>query len=337
MTSDEMQQVFTALGKDLNPFVESIISSGKTPDRSILTRNYPTDRQALFGQILVGAIGFELNGGRIDVTTHPFCSQTGLGDIRVTTRYNERDLGDAVFGVLHEAGHGLYDQGTDPVHFGTPRGGFVSLGIHESQSRMWENIVGRSHGFWEYALPIAKAVFPENLSDVSLDAFHWAVNDVQRSFIRVEADEATYNLHVLLRFEIEQAIISGNLAVADIPGAWNHRMQDLLHITPRNDAEGCLQDTHWSGGMFGYFPTYTLGNLYAAQFYEKAADDLGDLDAQFACGRFTGLREWLRTNIHIQGMRYRARDLVQHVTGKPLSHEPLMRHLRGRLGPQYGV
>lgn len=337
MTTDRMKAVFTALGNELNPFVEEILSSGKEPDRTILTRKYPTDRQAVLGQILVGAIGFDLAGGRIDVTTHPFCAQVGLGDVRVTTRYNERDLGDAMFGLLHEAGHGLYDQGTDPAHFGLPRGGFVSLGIHESQSRMWENFVGRSRGFWHFALPIARSVFPEALSDVSLDAFYWAVNDVQRSYIRVEADEATYNLHVLLRFEIEQAIVSGDLAVADIPGAWNEKMQQLLHITPRNDAEGCLQDTHWSGGGFGYFPTYTLGNLYAAQFFEQARADLGDLDTQFRRGDFLPLREWLKEKIHRQGMRYRANELVEKVTGKPLSHEPLMRHLKNKLAPLYGA
>ena len=337
MTSAEMAKVFAALAKELAPFVEAIVSSGRAPDRSIVARSYPIDRQKTFGQLLISKIGFDLSAGRVDTTTHPFCTGLGPGDTRVTTRYNEQDLTDSLFGVLHEAGHGIYDQGLDHEHYGTPRGESVSLGIHESQSRMWENIVGRSRAFWEYAFPIARGVFPESLQSVSLDEFYWVANDVQPSFIRVEADEATYNLHVLLRFELEQAIISDNLAVADIPGAWNERMNRLLHVTPPNDAQGCLQDVHWSGGMFGYFPTYTLGNLYAAQFFAQARKDLGDADGMFRRGEFVPLREWLRENIHQEGMRYRASELVRKVTGKPLSHAPLMSHLKSKLGPLYGV
>lgn len=337
MTSKEMAKVFGLLAAELAPFVERVVSSGKLPDRSIVDRNYPKDRQYLLGQMLISKIGFNLHDGRIDTTTHPFCAGLGPGDTRVTTRYNEKDLTDSLFGMLHEAGHGMYDQGLDRTHYGTPRGDSVSLGIHESQSRMWENIVGRSRAFWEYAFPLAQGVFPESLATVSLDEFHWTANDVQPSFIRVEADEATYNLHILLRFELEQAIIGGDLSVKDIPGAWNDRMSRLLHVVPPDDAKGCLQDVHWSGGMFGYFPTYTLGNLYAAQFVQQAKKDLGDLDDQFRRGEFAPLRKWLRRNIHQHGMRYRASDLVKQVTGKPLSHKPLMNHLRTKLGPLYGV
>jgi len=337
MTSREMAEVFKALGDELSPFVERIVTSGRTPDRSIWARDYPKDSQHLLGQLLISRIGFSLRDGRVDTTTHPFCTGLGPGDTRVTTRYNERNLSDSLFGMLHEAGHGMYDQGLDPDHYGTPRGESVSLGIHESQSRMWENIVGRSRPFWEYAFPLAQGFFPGSLGSVALDDLYWAVNDVQRSFIRVEADEATYNLHVLLRFELEQAIIGGDLPVEDIPGAWNDRMRQLLQTTPPDDAQGCLQDVHWSGGMFGYFPTYTLGNLYAAQFFEQAGKDIGDLDDMFRRGEFSPLLQWLRENIHLHGMRYRASDLVKKVTGRPLSHAPLTNHLRRKLGPLYGI
>src|SRR5947209_15113053 len=225
----------------------------------------------------------------------------------------------------------MYEQGLPAEHFGTPRGTAVSLGIHESQSRMWENLVGRSRAFWKFFLPRAKAAFPEALTggnEVSEDDWYFAVNDVRPSLIRTEADEATYNLHVLLRFELERAMLSGDLSVADIPGAWNEKMKKYLGLTPSDDAKGCLQDVHWSGGAIGYFPTYTLGNLYAAQFFQQARKDLGDLDAQFSRGEFGSLLNWLRENIHRHGRRSSARELVKQVTGQELSAEPLLRHLR---------
>jgi len=213
----------------------------------------------------------------------------------------------------------------------------VSLGIHESQSRMWENLVGRSHAFWQFFFPKAQATFPEALTDVALDDFHRAVNDVRPSFIRVESDEVTYNLHIMLRFELEQALLSGDLPPSDLPGVWNETFTRYFGITPETDAEGCLQDIHWSAGLLGYFPTYALGNMYAAQFFEQADKELGGLHDQFARGEFRELKEWLNEKIHRRGKTYSAGDLVEHVTGKPLSHEPLMRHLRRRFGPLYGL
>lgn len=337
MTTEELNGVFASLTEELVPLLEKIAESGRTPNRELLKKAYPPEGQKVLSQILAQAVGFDLSGGAIAESTHPFTAGIGRGDTRFTTRYYPNELNVSVFGTLHEAGHGLYDQGLPQEHHGTPRGDSVSLGIHESQSRMWENYVGRSRSFWQYALPIAKGVFPQNLSQVSLDEFYFAINDVQPSFIRVEADEATYNLHIMLRFGIEQEIIEGTVAVADIPEVWNRRMTELLGITPANDAEGCLQDVHWSGGSFGYFPTYTLGNLYGAQFFEKAHEDLGDLSAKFAVGDFSDLLGWLRENIHRYGMTYRAGDLVEKVTGKPLSHEPLVRHLKKKLGDLYGV
>jgi carboxypeptidase Taq len=299
--------------------------------------NYPKAAQEALAREAAAAIGFDFNAGRLDVSLHPFCSGLGPGDTRMTTRYDERYFVDAFFGVLHETGHALYNQGLPADHFGTPRGEDVSLGIHESQSRMWENLVGRSRSFWQYFLPKARASFPEALAGVSDDDWYFAVNDVRPSLIRTEADEATYNLHVLLRFEIERALLRKELSPADLPGAWNEKMRQYFGLTPPDDARGCLQDIHWSGGAVGYFPTYTLGNLYAAQFFEKAREDLGDLDAQFARGDFAPLLGWLRKNIHSQGKRYTPPKLVQKVTGKPLSAEPLLRHLRRKAAELYGV
>jgi len=244
---------------------------------------------------------------------------------------------DAFFGVLHETGHGLYDQGLDPAHYGTPMGSSVSLGIHESQSRLWENLVGRSRAFWEHFYPRVQQAFPGALGDVRLDAFHFAVNDVRPSFIRTEADEVTYNLHVLLRFELEQALIGGDLKVGDVPGAWSETLKRHLGLASPDDRRGCLQDIHWSGGAIGYFPTYTLGNLYAAQFFARARQELGDLNVLFRRGEFRPLLDWLQTRIHRQGQRHRAADLVRAVTGEPLNHRYLLEHLRGKFEPLYGL
>ena len=335
MTSAEMSGVFAKLAEELPDLVEEIVSSDTQPDGSIFDRPYDLPSQKTFAHVLSSVIGLDLNGATIHTTVHPFCSCPGPGDVRVNTRYNHNDVSDMVFSVLHEDGHAIYDQGLDPAHYGLPRGEAVSLGIHESQSRMWENFVGRSHAFWEYMLPIARGIFPEALRGVSVDEFYFVANKVDRGFIRVEADEVTYNLHVLLRFEMEQRIIRGDIAVADIPGAWNARFKELLHVEVPNDTKGCLQDVHWSGGSFGYFPTYTLGNLYSAQIYNTAGKELGDLDAQFRVGDFTTLREWLNKKVHTHGMRYRASDLVKEITGEPLTHTYLMDHLKGKLGPLY--
>jgi carboxypeptidase Taq len=336
-TTAHLADLLGRLRTDLVPLVEAAVGSGRRPDPSVVEREYPVEAQAAFGRAAAAAIGFDFTAGRLDVTVHPFCSGIGPGDTRLTTRYDPRRFGEAFFGVLHEAGHGLYDQGLDPAHYGTPRGEAVSLGIHESQSRLWENFVGRSHAFWRCFLPRAQQAFPAALGDVTLDQFYFAVNDVRPSFIRTEADEATYNLHILLRFELEQAMIRGDLAAADVPAAWNETFRRLLGLAVPDDARGCLQDTHWSGGGIGYFPTYTLGNLYAAQFFARARADLGDLDAQFARGDFAALLGWLREKVHRQGQRYRAGELVVAVTGEPLSHRFLIDHLRAKFGPLYGI
>jgi carboxypeptidase Taq len=336
LTSD-IQRVFDSLRKELVPLVAAIRDSRKRPDETSLTRSYPVPAQSEFAARAAAAIGFDMQCGRIDISAHPFCSGIGPGDCRLTTRYDEHHFPGAFFGVLHEAGHGIYEQGLDPAEFGLACGEAASLGIHESQSRMWENLVGRSRAFWEHFYRPAQLAFPAALGSTSLDDFHFAINNVQPSWIRVEADEVTYNLHIMLRFDLEQALISGDLKPADVPTAWNERFQEYFGMTPPNDALGCLQDVHWSAGLLGYFPTYALGNMYASQFFEQAKTELGDLSMMFARGEFQPLKQWLNENIHRHGMRYRASVLVEKVTGRPLSAEPLLTHLRSRFAPLFGV
>jgi carboxypeptidase Taq len=336
-TAAEITRVFAALRAELVPLIAAIASSSRTANRAILERSYPVDRQQVFGQAAAAALGFDFNAGRLDVTTHPFCSGIGPGDCRITTRYNPRHFNEAFFGILHEAGHGLYEQGLDPAHAGTPMGSAASLGIHESQSRLWENQVGRGRPFWEHFFPRARQVFLDALSGVALDDFLFAINEVRPSYIRVEADEATYNLHIVLRFELEQALMAGDLQAADVPAAWDEKFRQLFDLTPPSQAQGCLQDIHWSGGGLGYFPTYTLGNLYAAQFMEQARRDLGDLDADFRQGQFGRLKTWLNEKVHRAGQRYRPAELCRRVTGRPLDHQPLLTYLRNKYAPLYGL
>ncbi len=336
-TTEDLRKVFESLRDPLVDLIRKVGDSRRKPPVEILQRRFPRAAQENLARQASTAIGFDFAAGRLDVSVHPFCSGMGPGDVRLTTRYDENYFVDAFFGVLHETGHGLYEQGLPPEHFGTPRGESISLGIHESQSRMWENLVGRSRAFWQFFLPAARTQFTESLAGVTVDDWYAAINDVQPSFIRTESDEATYNLHILLRFEIEQAMITGDLAVAEIPSVWNQKMRQYLGLTPPDAAQGVLQDIHWSGGAIGYFPTYTLGNLYAAQFFEEARADLGDLDSQFSRGQFHPLLDWLRKNIHRHGKRFSARQLVKKVTGAELSAEPLLRHLYRKAADVYGI
>jgi carboxypeptidase Taq len=336
-TTAEVTRLFAELRRELLPLVAAIASSSKKPRLDVFERDYPLDRQHLFGQAAAAAIGFDFTAGRLDTTAHPFCSGIGPGDCRLTTRYHPREFNQGFFGILHEAGHGIYEQGLDPANFGTPMGAAVSLGVHESQSRLWENQVGRSRPFWEHFFPRARQMFPGTLDDVSLDEFLLAINKVAKSFIRVEADEATYNMHIILRFELEQALIAGDLAPADVAAAWDEKFRQSFDLTPPNHAQGCLQDIHWSMGGLGYFPTYTLGNLYAAQLMDKARADLGDLDADFRLGRFDRLKRWLNDKVHKPGQKYRPRELVQKITGETLSPTPLVNYLRRKYGTLFST
>lgn len=337
MTAADVTRLFTPLRDELVKLIAAIRDSGRHPKREIITRLYPAAAQKEFSIAAARQIGFNFDEGRLDTAAHPFCSGFGPGDTRLTTRYDEHHFPGAFFGTLHEAGHGIYDQGLDRDAYGLPTGAACSLGIHESQSRMWENFVGRSRPFWKHFYPKAQQAFPEALSGTRPEDFYWAINDVQPSFIRVEADEATYNLHILLRFDLERPLIAGDLQPADVPGVWNETFTKYFGITPPDDAHGCLQDIHWSGGMIGYFPTYALGNMYAAQFFACASRELADLPAAFSRGEFGPLKTWLNTNIHQHGRRYRAQRLVEIVTGETLSPLPLVKHLHQKFDELYGL
>jgi carboxypeptidase Taq len=354
-TTSQLAIVFQALRAELVPLAASIGETCRRKDcatqpgkeslgdplpragGAILNRFYPRERQQVFGEAAAAAVGFDFRRGRLDVTAHPFCSGIGPGDCRITTRYDEHNFSDAFFGILHEVGHGLYEQGLDPEHYGTPMGEAVSLGVHESQSRLWENAVARSRPFWEYWFPMARRIFHEALAGVTVDEFHAAVNHVAPSLIRVQADEVTYNLHIIIRFELEQALLSGDLAVSDVPAAWNQKYEEALGLKPGNDAEGCLQDIHWSAGLIGYFPTYTLGNLYAAQLFAQAQADEGGLKEAFAVGDYSGLLDWLRAKVHREGQRYRPAELIERITGSKPDHRPLITTLRQKYSELYGI
>lgn len=335
----EIEGVFNPLRERLSAFIADVTQNGTPPAADFMSRPVPVGRQHTFGQAVLEALGFDFTAGRLDVTTHPFCSGMAPGDTRLTTRYAEDNFADALTSTMHEGGHGLYEQGLPKhgPHAGTPLAGSVSLGIHESQSRLWENLVGRSAPFWKWALPLANKHFEGALADVSVERVTAAMNTCTPSLIRVESDEPTYNLHVMIRFGLERALIRRDLSVKDLPGAWNEQYKKLLGVTVPDDRRGCLQDVHWSFGLIGYFPTYSLGNLYAAQLWETINGTFPDLDDQMARGEFSALLEWLRENIHRHGRRYTASQLCERATGKPLSADPLMRHLERRVKPAYGM
>ncbi|MGQ0613473.1 MAG: carboxypeptidase M32 [Planctomycetaceae bacterium] len=336
-TAAGLSKLFGPLRDRLSDLVRSIVARAPAPPDDVLARPAPVAAQEMFSRKVAAEIGYDFAAGRLDVSPHPFCTTPGPSDSRLTTRWNEASFLDGFFSVLHEAGHGIYEQGLPKEAWGTPCGQAASLGVHESQSRLWENFVGRSLPFWRRYAPLARECFPAAMRGVSVEDLHAAVNVVQPSFIRIEADEATYNLHIFLRFELELAMLSGDLSVADLPGAWNEAFRRMFDLTPPDDARGCLQDVHWSEGLFGYFPTYTLGNLYAAQLFAAARRDVGDLDSRVARGDFAPLLSWLRERIHRHGRRYVARRLVEGATGEALDSTMLLRHLEGRFSELYGI
>jgi carboxypeptidase Taq len=336
-TAAGLQRLFGPIEASLKTLLRRILGSGRTVDTAALSHPCPVAAQRAFAQSAAAAVGFDFARGRLDDTVHPFCSTLSPGDVRITSRYQERMFVDGFYSALHEAGHGIYEQGLPADRFGSPLAEACSYGVHESQSRLWENLVGRSLGFWRHFLPRARAAFPGALDDVTPEAFCRAVNEVTPSFIRVDADEVTYNLHIFLRFGLEQALLSGDLAPKDVPAAWNERFAEAFGIRPPDDARGCLQDVHWSLTLVGYFPTYTLGNVYASHLYERAGRDLGDLEAAFAKGDFVPLLRWLADRIHRHGRRYPPALLIEKATGGPPSPGPLLRHLEGRAAEVYGL
>lgn len=334
MTTARLTALFADLKRELVPLARRIVGSPMKAERGLL-RGFPVEAQREFLGEVTTALGFDYAHGRIDVSLHPFCSGDGH-DIRMTTRFDENNPLDSLFSAIHETGHGLYEQGLPREWIGTPLGEAVGMGIHESQSRLWENQVARSRAFWRHWEPKFRARFAPRLDAVSSDALYLAINEVAPTLIRVDSDEVTYNLHIILRFEIEQRLFRGELAVADLPAAWNALAQELLGLTPAHDGEGCLQDIHWSGGAFGYFPSYCLGNMIAAQLWYAAQTALPGLDEDFAAGRFDRLLGWLRTNIHSCGRRLETEELVRAVTGEGISPRHLVRYLGERYLPLYG-
>ncbi len=328
-TAAQLRHLFSELRPALAAILAPAASRSAAVPEKLLQGNYPVPAQRAFNRKVAEAIGFDFEAGRIDTTTHPFCTTLGPGDCRLTTRYNEADFVTSLYGVLHEAGHGLYEQGLPPADFGTPNGTAVSLAIHESQSRLWENHVGRGSRFWERWHPVACEHFPD-LKKFSPAQITAAVNRVSPSFIRVEADQVTYDLHIILRFEIEVKLVEGTLDTADVPAYWNEQFEKMFGLKVADDSKGCLQDTHWSIAAIGYFPTYTLGNLNAAQLMRRAAVENPDLDSQLARGEYKPLLSWLREKIHRHGSRHEPRELIRLATGEPTGIRDHVEYLRAK-------
>jgi carboxypeptidase Taq len=317
-TTAEVTRVFQELREGLVPLVQRIAAAEQV-DNAFLRRSYPVDKQFEFSDRLMTSLGYDRDRGRLDRSAHPFTTRLGNDDVRITTRFDEHAPESGIFSTIHETGHALYELGTGDDLAGTLLAEGTSLGIHESQSRLWENMIGRSRQFWTARLPALRELFPEQLRDVDLDHFYRGINRVEPSLIRVEADEVTYSLHVILRFELEQALISGDLPVADLPQAWREKMKALLGIEPDTDARGVLQDVHWSMGAFGYFPTYALGNLYAAQFLQVLEREIPDMWDQVSAGNTASVLSWLRERIHRHGKARSAAELVREITGGPMT------------------
>jgi carboxypeptidase Taq len=337
-TAASLEAIFAPLRRELTALIEVLHASPGASAAGPLRLDLPEERQHAFNIALLARIGFEVDAGRLDVSTHPFSAGIAPGDTRLTTRYPVGGFLDALGSTLHEAGHALYEQGLPKERFvGQPLGEPLGLGIHESQSRLWENHVGRSRAFCRWVWPELQRHFGAPVAGLSEDDLYRALNVVRPNLIRVESDEATYHLHIMLRFDLERAMLRGDLAPADLPAAWNERVERDLGLAVPDDARGCLQDIHWSMGAIGYFPTYTLGSLYAAQLWEAALAQHPDLPRSIERGEFAPLLAWLREQVHVHGRRFPAEGLCLRVTGRPLGHEPLLRHLGSKLRPLYGA
>ncbi len=333
----EVAAMFANLRDELVSLLGDLGERGTAPAGLTWKRciSLPLQREA--SQWIATQIGYSFERGRLDETAHPFCTTLGPADCRILTRYMEENFASGFYSTLHEAGHGMYEQGLPDHWYSTPPGSAASLGVHESQSRLWENFIGRSQAFWQWCFPLLQQRFGAAWNGLDwMQAFRDA-NRVERSLIRVEADEVTYNLHILIRFELEQELIGGQLSVADAPHAWNDRYEQYLGIKPTSDRVGILQDVHWSAGLFGYFPTYTLGNLYAAQLMDAISSQLGNVDQLVASGEFRGILQWLRDKIHVHGRCLPPAELVKQATGQSLSARPLVAYLRKKLEVAYSM
>ncbi|HVZ94309.1 MAG TPA: carboxypeptidase M32 [Phycisphaerales bacterium] len=337
MTAKKTEMIFGPLRAELVPLIERAASAKKKPDERPARVVLPIEQQKEFATKVAAQFGFDFNAGRMDVSSHPFCDGVGPGDTRMTNRYRPDGWCDALSSATHEGGHGMYEQGLPKEKmFGQPLAEAVSLGIHESQSRLWENLVGRSQPFWQWGIKLAREVFGAPVRKLSADDVYRAANVVRPNFIRVESDELTYNLHIMLRFDLERAMLRGDLSCRDLPGVWNARIKSDLGLKVPDDRRGCLQDIHWSMGALGYFPTYTFGNLFAAQFWEAIGRDIKNRDARMAKGDYAPILQWLREKIHRHGRMYSANELCERATGKPLTHAALIRHLTAKVENVYG-
>jgi carboxypeptidase Taq len=338
MKTSQVAAVFSELKTELVPLVQAIVENKDAVCDAPLRQAFDEAAQWDFGLLPLKAIGYDLERGRQDKSAHPFTTSFSANDVRITTRVKKDTFPSSLFSTLHEGGHALYEQNSDQSLEGTLLRGGTTLGVHESQSRLWENVVGRSREFWRFYYPRLQEFFPQQLGQVKLDDFYRAINKVEPSFIRVEADEVTYNLHIFLRFELEQELLTGRLKVADLPAAWNAKMEEYLGLTPPDDSQGVLQDIHWSGGMMGYFPTYTLGNVLSIQFYNQTLRDLPDLPQQFEQGEFGALLGWFRENIHRHGRKYTANELIQRVTGADsIQAGPYLQYIKQKFSEIYDL
>jgi carboxypeptidase Taq len=337
MRAETVRSLFAELRAELAPLARAITEQPAADD-SCLRQHFPEAEQAAFGEAIIRRFGYDFERGRQDKTYHPFATKFSIGDVRITTRFKERDLSEGLFSTLHEAGHAMYEQGVDPAYEGTSLASGTSAGVHESQSRLWENLVGRSRPFWEHYYPQLQAAFPAQLGGVGLDTFYRAVNKVQRSLIRTDADEVTYNLHVMLRFDLGLALLDGSLAVRDLPEAWDARYREDLGIAPPGHRDGVLQDVHWYSGLIGgSFQGYTLGNILSAQLFERARAAAPAIDGELARGEFGALHGWLREQIYRHGSKYTAPELIERATGGPLAIGPYVVYLRSKYGELYAL
>ncbi|HZO90322.1 MAG TPA: carboxypeptidase M32 [Chthonomonadaceae bacterium] len=333
----EVAAMFAEMKPHLVALTQAIAASKNPIDDRLLYGHFPIERQRELTLHVVQSLGYDLQRGRQDEAAHPFCSDFSRDDVRITTRFSPEYLAQALYASLHEAGHAMYEQGSPPEYEATPLAGAASLGVHESQSRLWENLVGRSRPFCAYLFPQLQQTFPDQFGKADVEAYYRAINKVEPSLIRVEADEVTYNLHILLRFELECDLLTGQLTVSDLPEAWNARMKAYLGVTPPDDAHGVLQDIHWAIGLVGYFPTYTIGNLLSAQLWHAARQALPDLDAQIARGEFAPLLGWLRQNVHRYGRKYLPGELAVKATGEPLTSRYYVDYLTAKFRDLYSL
>jgi carboxypeptidase Taq len=337
LTTATIQRLFSELRRELIPMVRAICDQPPADDRC-LHRSFGEAAQLSFGLSVATQMGYDPERGRLDKTHHPFCTKFAAGDVRITTRVRENVIGDALFSTLHEAGHAIYEQGVNAAYEGTPLGSGVSSGVHESQSRLWENVVARSRPFWEHYYPALQRTFTDQLGSVPVDIFYRAINKVRRSLIRTDADEVTYDLHIMLRFDLELKLLEGRLRVKDLPEAWRAGMEADLGITPPDDRDGCLQDVHWYlGRIGGGFQSYTIGNILSAQFFAAAIKAHPDISTEIRSGQFGTLHDWLADNIFYQGRTLTPEEIIAQATGSPMTMAPYLAYLRKKYGELYGL